>query len=60
MSVDLISTNFQTWAMLGIIVYLVKILVKVDRTMIEIEVRVKDHNRRITKNETRIEDIRDK
>ncbi len=59
MGIDLVSNNFQTWAMLGIIVYLVKILVRVDRSMVAMEVKVKEQGRRIDRAEESIDNIRD-
>jgi len=37
----------MTWAMLGVIAYLVKVIVRVDHTMAATEVRISEHERRL-------------
>lgn len=44
---SLITTKVVTWAMLAVISYLVKVIVRVDRSQCAMEVRIIEHERRL-------------
>ncbi len=44
---EILTNNIATWALLAVVSYLVKTLLQVNQSLIAIEVRVNEHERRL-------------
>ena len=54
---DIVLNNLITWAMLGVIAYLVKTLVRVDHSLCAMEVRIVEHQRRLSEHDKDIRSL---
>ena len=54
---NILSSNLQTWAILGVVTFLVKTIMRVNTNLVAVEIRLKEHERRIGENDLDIRGI---